>query len=143
MKESFKALIIIGLILILGCLNKGTQYGFNLNIVANVMGCSSTEESYTDHSIINNKLVLTTYAVTPDTCHKLDEIKTLRNENNLTLNLTIEEELTGLCGDCNGTISIVYEISEPLFNETNIIINIVIEKELSETHGFTIKKNTT
>ena len=140
MNESCKALIIIGLILILGCLNKGIQYEFNINIVANTIGCSATEESYTDHSIMNNKLILTTYAVTPNLCYALEEIKPSRNENNLTLNLTIEKGMGGLCGDCNGSISLVYEISEPLFNETNIIINIVIENELSETHGFTIKR---
>jgi len=131
----------IGLLFfLLGCVSQGVRYELELNKIAEVMGCSAVNESYTEYEFEGNKTVLTTYAVTPNLCYKLKEIDSHVDGSNITINISLKESVLGFCGDCNGSLSVVYEINKPPYNETRVRINILLKKDLLDTHELLISR---
>ncbi len=134
-----KALTLIGLVLLMGCTGKTAKYEFNLNVVAEVMGCASVNDTRTDYETEGDKVIFTSYVTTPDSCYKLKDVQPRINEDNITINITLEASSTGFCDECTGLFNLVYEITKPPYNDTYVTVITKIRSELLSVHNFMMR----
>ena len=133
-----KSLITLSLIALLsGCVSSAS-HNPNLELVSQVSGCASINESTSNYVIQGGEVVLTTELVTPTPCY---EVKSLRSEtrgSNVTITLSVKESGAGFCTQCIGQLSIVYKTMRP-DTPTRFIIMSELRGELRKVSELLIK----
>ncbi|MBD3312689.1 hypothetical protein GF352_04525 [archaeon] len=130
-----KKISIIGLLLLLaGCT---AQEPLELIVTFHATGCAGFNENFSEVDYTPSGLSIITNIISDKPCYTLIKAELTRNENDLTIYFTLDED-RGDCIQCTGLQTFIYEINGPEINRSGINVKVITLLEDQEVnHTFT------
>lgn len=130
-----KKISLLGLLILLtGCT---AQEPLELIVTFHATGCAGFNENFSEVEHTPSGLSLITNIISDKPCYTLTKAELARNEDNLTIYFTLDED-RGECIQCTGLQTFIYEINGPEINRSGINVEVITLLEDEEVkHVFT------